>query len=176
MSTIATFQRPRRNHHEPDRAPDAGATRWRQIVLRIRVALHGAALTKELAAGAPPGLSPELQLRASQLLSHRRRRQMARTWARTIEEAHHPTITRAHVSIIHRAAVIHAADAIRALIQRLTSDEPVTVQGIAMLETLLTDGLSSPLYDPREPGTLRRRIVIAAEALDPQPSDHHPTA
>jgi hypothetical protein len=167
MSTTETSPRVRRHRHEPEHAQPAGETARSQIVLRLRVALHASALTGELAAGAPPGFSPELSLRATQLVSDRARRQMAQVWRRAINEARRPAVTRANVSIIHRAAVIDADDAITALIERLNSDKPVAAEGMAMLEMLLTDGASSPLYAPAEPLTLRRRILVATEALDP---------
>jgi hypothetical protein len=135
--------------------------------LRIKVAWQRAALTGELAAGAPVGFSPEMALRASQLVSERRRRQLARAWRRTTREAHEPAMSRTHVSIIRRGAVIEAEDAIEALVARLNDREAVTVQGMAMLERLMTDGTSSPLFNPAEPGALRRQILVATEALDP---------
>jgi hypothetical protein len=64
--------------------------------------------------------------------------------------------------------VVEAHEAIAALIERLGDNKPVAVQGMAMLEELLTDGPSSPLYNAAEPGTLRRRLLVALEALDPE--------
>jgi hypothetical protein len=167
MPTTATSPRLRRYRHEPEHAHPAGETAFSRIALRLRVAVHASALTSELAAGAPPGLSPELSVRATQLVGDRGRRQMAQVWRRTIDEARRPALTRANISIIHRAAVIDAGDAISALIERLNSDKPVAVKGMAMLEMLLTDGAASPLYAPAEPLTLRHRILVATEALDP---------
>ena len=136
--------------------------------LRMRVAMKRDALTRELAAGAPPELSPELGLRAAQLVSPRARRGAARTWRSTLAEAHQLPLTRAYFSIIRRGAVIHAEDAIEALIARLNSGRPVAAQGMASLYGLMTDGMESPLYAPAEPGTLRRQIVSASEAMDPE--------
>ena len=50
--------------------------------------------------------------------------------------------------------------------RRLRAPEPVSAQGIAMLESLLTDG-ASPLYLPTEPGELGSRLRAAAAALEP---------
>jgi len=91
---------------------------------------------------------------------------LARAWRETIEEAHWPVPARANVSIIHRAAVIEAEDAINALIARLNSGRPVAVQGMAMLDRLMTDAISSPLFAPTDPGTLRRQIIRVTKALD----------
>jgi hypothetical protein len=136
--------------------------------LRLKVAMKRDALNAELAAGAPPALSPELAERASQLTSERRRRELARTWRRTVREAHRPGVGLHAASIIRRGAVIDAEPAIESLIARLGDGAPVAVQGMAMLERLLSDGGSSPLYNATEPGTLRRRIRVATEALDPE--------
>jgi hypothetical protein len=164
MPTTATS--PRTHRRDPS---DDVATTSRSLPVRLRVALKRGTLTRELEAGAPPGFSPELALCASQLMSDRRRRQLARTWRRTLHEVHHPAITRSHVSIIRRGAVIEAEEAINALIARLSGPEPVAVRGMAMLERLMTDGASSPLFSPAEPGTLRRQILLTTEALDREP-------
>jgi len=139
----------------------------RSIALHMRVTVKRDALTRELAAGAPPGLSPELGLRAAQLVSPRQRRQFARTWRATVKEVHKPPMTRAYFSLIRRGAVIAAEDAIETLIVRLNSGRPVAAEGMAMLYRLMTDGLESPLYAPAERETLRRRIIAATEAMDP---------
>jgi hypothetical protein len=41
---------------------------------------------------------------------------------------------------------------------------------MAMLDRLTTDGVSSPLYVAAEPGTLRRQLIVATEAMDPAPA------
>ena len=153
--------------HRDDR-PRNGRSPGGSAALRMRVAMKRDALTRELAAGAPPELSPELGLRAAQLVSPRARRQVARTWRGTVKEAHESPLTRAYFSIIRRGAVINAEDAISALIARLNSGRPVAAQGMASLYRLMTDGMESPLYAPAEPGTLRREIVVATQALDPE--------
>ena len=71
-------------------------------------------------------------------------------------------------TIIDRRAVVEAEEAVNALIARLSDNKPVAVRGMAMLELLLTDGASSPLYNAAEPGTLRRQIVVATETMDPE--------
>ncbi len=140
----------------------------RAVRLHLKVAVKRDALNAELAAGAPAALSPELALRASQLTSERCRRELARTWRRTVREAHRPGIGRQATSIIRRGAVIDAEPAIESLVARLSDGAPVAVQGMAMLERLLSDGASIPLYNATEPGTLRRRVRVATEALDPE--------
>ncbi len=161
MPTIASARR-FQNH-------DRDGTRPSSLRLRMTVAARRNPLTQELAGGADPASSPERALRASQLTSERRRRQLSRTLKRTLAEARGPSVTRALVTIINRRAVLDAADAIQALIDRLSSHEPVTVKGMALAERIITDGVSSPLYGRAEPGTLRRLVLVATSELDPTP-------
>ncbi|HTX07188.1 MAG TPA: hypothetical protein VME22_01180 [Solirubrobacteraceae bacterium] len=162
MPTIAS---PRRiEGFEPRRDPFAPPES--SITLRIRVATHRGALTEQLAEGADPTSSPELTLRASQLTSDRRRRQLARSLRRTVNEVRNPAPTRALVSIVNRYAVFEANDAIQATIGRLASPDPVAVKGMAMLERILTDGVSSPLYGRFEPDAFRSQLLLAKSDLD----------
>jgi hypothetical protein len=156
----------------PDSTTSDG--RFSSLELRIRTARHRAKLTHALAAGADPDANDELALRARQLTSQRNRRALARTLRRTVAEAHQPAITRATVlSIINRAAVLDADDAIADMIKRLRSPCPVRPEGMAMLEWILTNADRSPLYNRTEPGALRRVIGVATAALDAQPSQSH---
>jgi len=66
----------------------------------------------------------------------------------------------------HRSEVIAARTVLATLDRRLRGAEPVTAQGVALLESLLTDG-TSPLYVPTEPGALGSRLRAAAAALEP---------
>lgn len=149
---------------------DGGAPR-RSMALAIRVALRRHALTGELAAGAPPTLSPELTARAAQLTTPRHRRQAARAWRRTIKEARQLRLGRSYFSIVRRRAVMEAEQAIDALISRLNDNRPVAVKGMAMLDRLMTDGAESPLYASAEPGTLRREVTATIEAMSPELAD-----
>ena len=155
---------------------DDGRSFGGSVALRTRVAIKRHALTRELAAGAPPGLSPELGLRAAQLVPPRARRRTARTWRATIKEAHQPPLVRANYSIIRRGAVIDAEGAINELIARLASGRPVAAQGMATVHQLMTDGMESPLYTPTEPGVLRRQIMLATQAMDPEQHERLPLA
>jgi hypothetical protein len=65
-----------------------------------------------------------------------------------------------------RREVIAARIVLHTLDRRLRAAEPVSAQGIAMLESLLTDG-ASPLYRPAEPGALGSWLRAAAAALEP---------
>jgi hypothetical protein len=103
----------------------------------------------------------------------RNRRALARSLERTVAEAHRPAMMRARVSIIDRAAVLDAEDAIAEMIKRLPGPGPVRPQGLAMLERILTNADRSPLYNRAEPGALRRVIRGATAALDARPSQSH---
>jgi hypothetical protein len=152
-----------------DHQPETATGTWRGLTLRVRVAVKRDALLRELAAGAPPGLSPELALRASRLVKDRHRHQLARSLCRAIREAHEPPMTRSSMTIVDRRAVIDAEVALDALITRISSDRPVAAQGMAMVEWLITDGVDSPLYNDARPGTLSRHVSAARIALEPEP-------
>jgi hypothetical protein len=141
------------------------------MALHLKVALKRDALTRELAAGAPSTLSPELALRAAQLTSPRHRRLAANAWRRAIKDAHQPALTRAYYSLIRRNAVVDAEDSINTLIDRLRSDQPVRAQGMAILHLLVTNGMSSPLYNSAEAGALRHEITFATAALDDESTE-----
>jgi hypothetical protein len=167
MPTIAS---PRRiGSFEPRRDHFAGGDA--SIKVRLRVATRRTALTAQLAEGADAASTPELALRALQLTSDRHRRHTARALRRTISEARDPAATRRLVSIINRRAVFEANDALQATIARLASPDPVAVKGMAMLAQIVTDGMTSPLYNQVEPGTLRRQLLVAKTELDPTPHD-----
>lgn len=148
MPTIAI--RPTVGDHDDPHETTTGPRRT--LALRLKVAVKGDALLRELAAGAPPLQSPELALRASKLVNDR-----------------HPT--RSSISIVDRSAVIDADVAIQALIARLSSHERVAPQGVAMVERLITDAVASPMYNQSGPGALRRQLLAATAALELE-SDH----
>jgi hypothetical protein len=152
---------------------ESGAAVPRSIVLRMRVAASRDRLTRELAEGADPGSSPERALRAAQLTSHRRCKQLVRTLRGIISEAHHPPLTRSRVVIINRAAVLDAEDAINTMIARLSYAEPVRAEGMAIAERMLTNAERSPLYNSAEPGALRRLVLHATAAMDPGTASAH---
>jgi hypothetical protein len=173
MSTIAK-QRP--DDHDGRsldglRRIDRLPTQPGSLSLRTRVTLHRHGLTRALAAGADPTGRPELAVRAAQLTSERNRSGMARTLSRVIAEAHEPPINPFQVAFIRRPAVLEAQDAIAAMIERLHSPRPVCAEGMAMGERIITNADCSPLYNPSEPSTLRRQILVATAALDPHLSD-----
>jgi hypothetical protein len=163
--------------------PDAGLVEWgdedrrpahgeSSIALRVRVAVRRARLTQRLSEGADPSSSPELALRARQLVSDRERKILARTLKRTLEEARRPRLTGFSATVIRRGSVIEAVDPIQIMIDRLRDDRPVAAEGMALIERMITDGTWSPLYNTTVPGALRRLTVLATAALEPGPVAH----
>ena len=134
-------QYPSRNH---DRA--------RRVRVCVRTVLYRGELTRALAEGADPTESHEFARRAEQLTSARSRRSLARAMRRTLDEANRPPIARSRVVIIRRGAVVGAEDAIRSIIARLESPEPVRAQGMAMAERTLDE---RRLQSPLQPGRAR---------------------
>ena len=81
-------------------------------------------------------------------------------------EAIRLSATRLLTSIVNRRAVLDAHEAIEAMIARLCSPEPVAVKGMAMAERIVTDGLTSPLYNWSAPASLTRLLLVATAELD----------
>ena|ERR1700761_2077561 len=138
-----------------------------RLAVRLRVALQRAALTQSLSEGADASSSPELALRAQQLVDARERRILARTLERTLDEAGEPRLSLYGPTPVRRREVLNAEKPLRILIERLRDDRPVAAEGMALIERLITDGCWSPLYNLTVPGSLRRLAVLATAALDP---------
>jgi hypothetical protein len=183
MPAIADPYRARPYVERPDsnRDPNTHA-----LEVRIRTALQRDELTRAPAEG-DPTTRKELSLRATQLTSARRRRTLARATRRTIAEAHKPPLTRPRID---SRSVLGAEDAINAMIDRLTSSDPVRAEGMAITARILTNAERSPHYNRSEPGSIRRVITLATAAPDsphsaiarasdrkpaPQPLSHQPT-
>ncbi len=149
------------------------SNRARPLRVHVRTALQRRELTRELAEGIDPGASEQHALRAAQLTSESNRKTFAKTLRRTVAEARRPRIGRGPVVIIRRRAVVDAEDAIRTMIERLSSSAPVQAQGMAMLERILTNEGNSPLYTPSSPGALAHEITVATDAMEPSLSDSH---
>jgi hypothetical protein len=137
---------------------------------RIRLALiagwRAAELDSQLAAGASPAVDALLAIRARRLTSRRYRARMAAGLARAVRDTE--AARRSFTAAVRpdRREVAAARTVLATLDRRLSAAEPVSAQGIALLELLLTDG-ASPLYRPTEPGALGSRLRAAAAALEP---------
>jgi hypothetical protein len=83
--------------------------------------------------------------RAAELISDRNRRTLARSLNRLVSELERPALVSA-VPLNRRGVRPHRA-LLHALAGRLAElERPVTAQGMVLVEELLTDGYTSPLY------------------------------
>jgi hypothetical protein len=138
----------------------------RRVRLTLIAGWHACELDRQLAAGVSPGASALLTTRGERLTSRRYRARIAAGLARVVRDAE--AATRGFTAAVRpdRREVIAARTVITTLDRRLRAAEPVSAQGVAMLESLLTDGMS-PLYRPTEYGALGSRLRAAAAALEP---------
>ncbi|HXD64620.1 MAG TPA: hypothetical protein VNV17_08390 [Solirubrobacteraceae bacterium] len=170
MPTIAlaprTSRAPERVAADRTAAGGRGPARG-PLLLRAGVLARRRSLTRRLAEGAGPASSPALALRARQLTSDRARRSLGRALRRAVFDAHHPTPTRSVAGVIRRGAVIDAEVAIDLLVKRLRSPVPITAEGAALVERMLSDGAWSPMYRPAGPGALRWCVAVTTATLEP---------
>jgi hypothetical protein len=137
-------------------------------LLRLRVLLHQPALDAQLAAGADPVTTPELAMRAGQLIGRRRRARYGHSVRRAVEVAERPrqgrVPTRGPSIPICRTAVIEARGELLALADDLVELPHVRVRGVALALELLCDG-GGPLYRPWRTEDLRDAAHEARAAL-----------
>ena len=145
--------------------------RWR-IRLRLIASWRAAELDRQLAAGASPNDGALLSIRGELLTSRRHRARVAAGLARALRDAEATTHGFSAAVRPDRREVIAARVVLATLDHRLRATEPVTPQGVALLDLLLTDG-TGPLYRPTERGALGSRLRAAAAALEP-PARHGP--
>ena len=144
-----------------DRFVARDATTWERVVARVRADQ----LDRELARGASPEASAPLAIRAQALVRPATRRFLARTLLDLLAEATHPAQRLALARIPpQRHRVLHAADAIQALVGHLLAPGPVPARGVALVMLLLTDG-SGPLFHRGSSADLRAQIQEAVDAL-----------
>ncbi len=143
-----------------------GAGRWRSVRLALIAGWRAGELDRQLAAGMSPDAGELLTIRGERLSSRRYRARIAAGLARVVRDAE--ATTRGFSAAVRpdRREVIAARTVLAALDRRLRAVEPVSPRGVAMLESLLTDGMS-PLYRPTEFGALGSRLRAAAAALEP---------
>jgi hypothetical protein len=132
-----------------------------------------AELDRQLAAGASPAASAVLAVRAQRLTSRRVRERVAAGLTRAVRDAEARTVGFSAAVRPDRREVVAARTVIATLDHRLRGAEPVSAQGVALLQSVLTDG-TSPLYLPSERGALGSRLRAAAAALEPAVARHNP--
>ena len=147
-----------------------GRGRGRRIRLALIARWRAGELDRQLAAGASPDASELLAIRGWRLTSPGHRARVAAGLARAAGDA--LTAPHAFSAAVRPDAgeVAAARIVLAALDRRLRAPEPVSACGVALLESLLTDG-TSPLYRPTEPGALGSRLRAAAAALEPPVRD-----
>ena len=157
---------------EVGRAPrlPAGAKRRGRLRALLLVAWRGAELDRQLAGGMEPQSSLLLALRAGQLTSAHGRRRVADGLERTYRRAQ-PASSLCFTATVqpNTPELLNARPVLIAIGRRLRSSAPVAARGVAMLQTLLTNG-ASPLYQVGEPGELASHLRAAAAALEPRAS------
>lgn len=151
--------------YTPRRRLLPGKRRWRRIHLALIAGWRARELDRQLAAGADPGASALLAIRGERLRSQGHRLCVAAGLARAVRDAE--ATTRGFSAAVRpdQREVVAAQSVLATLDRRLRAPEPVTAQGVALLESLLTDG-TSPLYHPAEPGALGSQLRAAAAALE----------
>ena len=140
--------------------------RWRRVRLGLIARWRAWELDGQLAAGVSPASGALLAVRAQRLTSRCFRDRVADGLTRTVRDAEAGALSFSAAVRPHRGEVIAARTVLTTLERRLRGAEPVSAQGVALLEWLLTDG-TSPLYVPTEPGALGSRLRAAAAALEP---------
>ncbi len=145
---------------------------WSRIRLAVIARWRAPELDRQLAAGASPGTSALLAIRSQRLTGERYRARVAAGLARAVRDAEATSHGFSAAVRTDRREVIAARTVLATLDRRLRAAEPVSAQGVALLESLLTDG-AGPLYRPTEPGALGSQLRAAAAALEP-PARHDP--
>ena len=134
--------------------------------LRLSVALHRHRLDHELARGVDPDLSPQLELRAAQLVEARTRRKIARSLRGAVHEAESPRVAFGSAVPVRRDTTAAVRSAMLGLAERLDGPLPVRAEGVARALALLTDG-TGPLYHREAPVALVDELWEIADTLAP---------
>jgi hypothetical protein len=99
-------------------------------------------------------------------MARRRRRMLATSFQRVLEDARRPPRGLDARVPVQRDQVLEAGADIERLVARLRDvDRPVADDAFADARQLLVDG-DGPLFTWAEPGTLRRRVRVICEAVE----------
>jgi hypothetical protein len=141
----------------------ASSTRVRRRLRSMRAQFGRTRLDEELAAGVRPDSDPLLRRRAQVLLSRESRLGMASGLDRARRQGGPAALHTAQVPVPAQA-LREAAPALQRLADRMRGHLPISPQGAAKTNILLTDG-SGPLYRPDGNG-LRAAARSALAALE----------
>jgi hypothetical protein len=132
---------------------------------RLSVRLRRRGLDRQLAAGVDPVTSPDLELRAWQLVQHSSRLRVARGLRRTVREAqNHRRDELSSVVPIPAQAVTQWSQGLLGVADAIEQSDRVSACGIALALELLTDG-TGPLYDPGAEDLLGAAVGPTADSL-----------
>jgi hypothetical protein len=136
------------------------------LKLRVSVCLKRAKLDRQIEDGHPWESSAELALRARQLVDPGTRRRFARSLRSIVDYVDRAGYGRiVSAVVIERAAVRSGREAILGLAERLEGSAPVSPRGVARVNTLLTDGVESPFFNPQCGRTTVEAVWEAADLL-----------
>jgi hypothetical protein len=156
-----------------DRPDASAAERAPRAWLRIRVVLRRARLQRMLADGASPDDSPELALRAAQIVGKRNRIALADSLEDVLHRSASGRRRRSSSPSLATRDVRACSAPLLGLALLLRSDGQVGVRGVALTQRLLSDG-TGPLYVYGRDDQLWRALREASAALDgraPRPAD-----
>lgn len=144
------------------------------VALRLRVYITRTSLDRQLVAGWPPESTAALALRARRLIDRRTRQRLACNLCRVVAYADRVE-RRAPFSavVIDCAAVRAGREALLGLAERLEEGAPVNPTGVVLARRLLTDGIDSPLCNPRCGRSVDQAVWEVADALG---TDDPPTS
>jgi hypothetical protein len=107
-----------------------------------------------------------LRVAWQELIRRRRRRLLAQGFEAVLRDAREPRGTWMSARVpVQREQVLDAEPDIERLIGRLRGERPVDEEGMRLVRDLLVER-DSPLFEPAEPGTLRRRVRVICEAVE----------
>ncbi len=153
--------------HHRDLAIDArhrlAHHRRHSLTRRLRARAFTTGLDLALAGGADPQSDPTLTLRAEHLASPHVRRQLAAGLRDAVARAEHPPRLSAAAPVA-RIGVLHSRDLLAEVADRLDSQAPAGIRGIAAVNLLLTDG-TSPLWVRSEGDELGHYLEAVAIGL-----------
>ena len=136
-----------------------------RVRTRLWAHVRATSLDHALAAGASPDSSAALSLRAEQLIRAGTRRKLAQSLRRLVGEASRRSLPRAPRVPLCRRKILASRELMLELAERLSSQEPVDVRGVAQLRLLLI-GVVSPLYGDPGADDLEPVLQAALEALE----------
>jgi hypothetical protein len=115
------------------------------LLARVRAQLRGWRLAGDLAAGADPGSSDELAVRAASLCSPHSREDLAARLERAVHETERPNPYGVVLAPMDRRAIRDARAELLALAADVRSGGGLDARGRALVHRLLSDG-AGPLY------------------------------